>query len=286
MKRLDGKVVFITGAARGQGRAQAVRVAAEGGHVIAVDICADIPSNRYPMASRADLDQTASLVEKHGGRVVARVADVRDRAALAAAVDDGVEQLGRLDGVVAQAGICPLGTTEPRAFVDAIAVDFGGVFNAVDVALPHLGRGASIVATGSLAALIPGTLDNAAKGSGGLGYSWAKRAVASLVHDLAVVLAPKGIRANAVHPTNVNTDLMHNEVLYKTFRPDLDEPTLEDVLPAFPAMTATGDPYVEPEDIADTVLFLLSDESKFVTGMQMRVDAGGYVKLRPQPPAF
>jgi SDR family mycofactocin-dependent oxidoreductase len=286
MKRLDGKVVVITGAARGQGRAQAVRVATEGGHVIAVDICADIPSNRYPMASRADLDQTASLVEKHGGRVVARVADVRDRAALAAAVDDGVAELGRLDGVVAQAGICPLGTTEPRAFVDAVAVDFGGVFNAVDVALPHLGRGASIVATGSLAALIPGTLDNAAKGSGGLGYSWAKRAVASLVHDLAVVLAPQGIRANAVHPTNVNTDLMHNEVMYKTFRPDLAAPTLEDVLPAFPAMTATGDPYIEPEDVADTVVFLLSDQSKFVTGMQMRVDAGGYVKLRPQPPAF
>ncbi|HEX3711937.1 MAG TPA: mycofactocin-coupled SDR family oxidoreductase [Trebonia sp.] len=286
MGRLDGKVVLITGAARGQGRAQAVRVAAEGGHVIAVDICADIPSNRYPMASRADLDETASLVEKHGGRVVARVADVRDRAALAAAVGDGFSQLGRLDGVVAQAGICPLGTTEPQAFVDAVAVDFGGVFNAVDVALPHLGRGASIVATGSLAALIPGTLDNAAKGSGGLGYTWAKRAVASLVHDLAVVLAPKGIRANAVHPTNVNTDLMHNEVMYKTFRPDLAEPTLDDVLPAFPAMTATGDPYVEPEDIANTVLFLLSDESKYVTGMQMRVDAGGYVKLRPQAPVF
>ena len=278
--------VLITGAARGQGRAQAVRVAAEGGHVIAVDICADIASNRYPMASREDLDETASLVEKHGGRVVARVADVRDRAALAAAVDDGVAELGQLDGVVAQAGICPLGTTEPQAFVDAVAVDFGGVFNAVDVALPHLGRGASIVATGSLAALIPGTLDNAAKGSGGLGYSWAKRAVASLVHDLAVVLAPKGIRANAVHPTNVNTDLMHNEVMYKTFRPDLAAPTLEDVLPAFPAMTATGDPYVEPEDVADTVLFLLSDESRYVTGMQMRVDAGGYVKLRPQAPVF
>jgi SDR family mycofactocin-dependent oxidoreductase len=286
MKRLDGKVVLITGAARGQGRVQAVRVAAEGGHVIAVDICADIASNRYPMASRADLDQTASLVEKQGGRVVARVADVRDRAALAAAVDDGVAELGRLDGVVAQAGICPLGTIEPRAFVDAVAVDFGGVFNAVDVALPHLGRGASIVATGSLAALIPGTLDNAAKGSGGLGYSWAKRAVASLVHDLAVVLAPQGIRANAVHPTNVNTDLMHNDVMYKTFRPDLAAPTLEDVLPAFPAMTATGDPYVEPEDVADMVVFLLSDESKYVTGMQMRVDAGGYVKLRPQQPTF
>jgi NAD(P)-dependent dehydrogenase (short-subunit alcohol dehydrogenase family) len=101
-----------------------------------------------------------------------------------------------------------------------------------------------------------------------------------------VVLAPKGIRANAVHPTNVNTDLMHKEVMYKTFRPDLADPALADVLPAFPAMTATGDPCIEPEDVADMVAFLRSDESKFVTGMQMRVDAGGYVKLRPQSPAF
>ena len=129
MGRLDGKVVFITGAARGQGRAHAVRVAAEGGHVIAVDICADIASNSYPMATREDLSETASLVEKHGGQAVTRVADVRDRAALAAAVDEGVARFGRLDGVVAQAGICPLGTTEPQAFVDAIAVDFGGVFS-------------------------------------------------------------------------------------------------------------------------------------------------------------
>ncbi len=286
MGRLDGKVVLITGAARGQGRAHAVRVAEEGGHVIAVDICADIASTSYPLATREELNETASLVEKHGGRVVSRIADVRDRAALGAAVDDGMAQFGQLDGVVAQAGICPLGTTEPRAFMDAIAVDFGGVFNAVDIALPHLTRGASIVATGSLAALIPGTLDSTAKGSGGLGYSWAKRAVASLVHDLAVVLGPQGIRANAVHPTNVNTRLLHNDVMYRTFRPDLSAPTLEDVLPAFPAMTVTGDPYIEPEDVADTVIFLLSDESRFITGMQLRVDAGGYVKLRPQPPAF
>ncbi|ABW13963.1 short-chain dehydrogenase/reductase SDR [Parafrankia sp. EAN1pec] len=286
MGRMDGKVVFITGAARGQGRAHAVRVAAEGGDVVAVDLCADIASTPYPMATRDDLDETARLVKERGGRVVAQVADVRDRAALAAAVAEGIAQFGRLDGVVAQAGICPLGTTAPQAFVDAVSVDFGGVFNAVDVALPHLQPGASIVATGSLAALIPGTLDNAAKGSGGLGYAWAKRAVASLVHDLAVVLAGQSIRVNAVHPTNVNTDMLNNDVMYRAFRPDLAEPTLEDVLPSFPAMTATGDPYVEPEDIADAVLFLLSDESRFITGTQLRVDAGGYVRLRPQVPAF
>lgn len=286
MGRMAGKVVFITGAARGQGRAHAVRVAKEGGHVVAVDRCADIPSTNYSLATRDDLEETALLVEKHGGRVVARVADVRDRAALDAALADGIAEFGRLDGVVAQAGICPLGTTHPQAFVDAVAVDFGGVFNAIDVTLPRLARGGSIVATGSTAALIPGTLDNAAKGSGGLGYAWAKRAVASLVHDLAVVLAPKGIRANAVHPTNVNTDMLNSDPMYRAFRPDLAAPTREDALPSFPAMTATGDPYVEPEDVADAVLFLLSDESRFITGTQLRVDAGGYAKLRPQPPAF
>jgi len=286
MGRMTGRVVFITGAGRGQGRAHAVRVAEEGGNVIGVDICADIPTNSYPMSTREDLAETASLVEKHGGQAVTRVADVRDRAALSAALDEGVARFGRLDGVVAQAGICPLGTTEPEAFFDAIAVDFNGVFNSIDVALPHLTRGGSVVATGSTAALIPGSLDSAAKGSGGLGYSWAKRAVASLVHDLSVVMAPKGIRVNGVHPTNCNTPLLHNDAMYKAFRPDLAEPTLEDVLASMPHMTATGIPYVEPEDVADMVLFLLSDESKNVTGMQMRVDAGGYPKRRPQQPAF
>lgn len=286
MARMQDKVVFITGAARGQGRAHALRVAQEGGHVIAVDRCADIESAKYPLATRDDLQRTVELVEEQGGRVVSRVADVRDRDALDAALADGVAEFGRLDGVVAQAGICPLGTTEPQAFIDAVAVDFGGVFNTVDVALPHLTDGTSIVVVGSTAALIPGSLDNAAKGSGGLGYAWAKRAVASLAHDLSVVLAPKGVRMNAVHPTNVNTTLLHNEVMYHAFRPDLTAPTLEDVLPAFPAMTATGDPFVEPEDVADAVLFLLCDESRFITGSQLRVDAGGYAKLRPQPPAF
>ena len=286
MGRMDGKVVFITGAARGQGRAHAVRIAEEGGSVIATDLCADISSNGYPLATPEDLETTARLVEKRGGRAFTRIADVRDRAALASAIEEGIAEFGRLDGVVAQAGICPLGSTEPQAFIDAVAVDFVGVLNAIDVALPYLGQGGSIVATGSTAALIPGSLDNSAKGAGGMGYSWGKRAVATIVHDLSVVLAPKRIRVNAIHPTNVNTDMLHSRPMYKAFRPDLDDPTLEDVLPVLPAMTATGDPYVEPEDVADTVLFLLSDESKFVTGMQMRVDAGGYAKLRPQPPAF
>ena len=286
MGRVQDKVVFITGAARGQGRAQALRLAEEGAHIIAVDICADIATNGYPLASRADLDETVRLVEKLDRQIVARQADVRDRAELTAAVTEGVAELGRLDAVVAQAGICPLGDQPVQAFLDAVTVDFNGVVHAVEAALPHLPDGASIVATGSLAALITASVDNPANGPGGLGYSFAKRSVAAFVHDLSLVLAPRRIRVNAIHPTNVNTDMLNSDLMYRTFRPDLENPTREDALTAFPATTAMGNPYVEPRDIADTVLFLVSDESRYVTGMQMRVDAGGYVKKRPQPPTF
>ncbi|MFI6953518.1 mycofactocin-coupled SDR family oxidoreductase [Nocardia sp. NPDC050408] len=287
MGRVQDKVVFITGAARGQGRAHALRLAEEGADIIAVDLCENIPTNGYALASQDDLDETARLVDKLGRRIVARKADVRDPAALKAAVAEGVAEFGRLDGVVAQAGIAPLGPQDSAlAFIDAITVDFNGVVHAVEAALPHLKAGASIVATGSLAALIPASVDNPANGPGGLGYSFAKRTVAAFIHDLATVLASRQIRANAVHPTNVNTDMLNNELMYRSFRPDLDNPTREDALVSFPATTGMGNPYVEPEDIADAVLFLISEESRWVTGMQMRVDAGGYVKKRPQLPTF
>ena len=287
MGRVQDKAVFITGAARGQGRAQAVRLASEGADIVAVDLCADIATNGYPLATEADLEETVRQVEKLGRRIVARRADVRDPAALKAAVAEGVAELGRLDAVVAQAGICPLGPEQSvQAFLDAVTVDFNGVVHAVDAALPHLPDGASIVATGSIAGLIPATVDNPANGPGGLGYSFAKRQVAAFVHDLATVMLSRRIRVNAVHPTNVNTDMLNSDVMYRSFRPDLESPTREDALPGFPATTGFGVPFVEPENIADMVLFLVSDESKYVTGMQMRVDAGGYVKRRPQLPAF
>ncbi|MET7473840.1 mycofactocin-coupled SDR family oxidoreductase [Streptomyces sp. NPDC005648] len=287
MGRVQDKVVFITGAARGQGRAHAVRLAAEGADIIAVDLCGDIASNGYPLATEADLDETVREVEKHGRRIVARKADVRDPGVLKAAVAEGVAALGRLDAVVAQAGIAPLGPEQTaQAFLDAVTVDYNGVVHAVDAAFPHLPDGASIVATGSIAGLIPATVDNPANGPGGLGYSFAKRQVAAFVHDLATVLASRRIRVNAVHPTNVNTDMLNSDLMYRSFRPDLENPTREDALPSFPATTGFGIPYVEPENVSDMVLFLVSDESRYVTGMQMRVDAGGYVKRRPQLPAF
>jgi len=283
--RVQDKVVFITGAARGQGRAHAVRLAREGAQIIGVDRCEDIKTNDYPLATPDDLAETVRLVETAGGRMLSTIADVRDRGALGAAVEQGVGEFGRIDAVVAQAGICPLGSDDPQAFLDAFTVDFVGVVNAIELTLPHLSGGGSIIATGSLAALLPGATDNPANGAGGLGYSLAKRMVASFVNDLAVVLGPKGIRANAVHPTNCDTDMLNSEIMYRQFRPDLESPTREDALPVFTVMTNMGIPFVAPDDVADMVLFLVSDESRYVTGMQMRVDAGGFVRNRPQQPA-
>jgi SDR family mycofactocin-dependent oxidoreductase len=283
MGRVQDKVVFITGAARGQGRAHALRLAEEGAHIIAVDLCAPIDSVGYPLATPEDLEETARGVEKLDRRIVTSVVDVRDAAALQAAVRDGVAELGRLDAVVAQAGIAPIGSGEPRAFVDAVTVDFHGVVHAVEAALPFLPDGGAIVATGSAAALLPPT-HSGTPDAGKLGYSFAKRSVAAFVNDLAIVLAPRRIRVNAVHPTNTNTDMLNSEPMYRVFRPDLENPTREDALPAFESMTAMGLPYVEPSDVAEAVLFLVSDESRYVTGAQLRIDGGVIVNKRlPQP---
>jgi len=280
--RLEGKVAFITGVARGQGRSHAIRFAEEGADIIGVDLCADVPNVPYPMASRADLDETVALVEKLDRRMVAHVADVADRTALQAAVDDGVAQLGHLDIVLANAGICALGDYPPEAFFQAIDTLLVGVFNAASVSYPHLRDGASIIATGSVAALIPGATDGPSTGPGGRGYTYAKRSIAQYVRELSLTLAPRMIRVNALHPTNCNTDLLHNEPMYKLFRPDLESPTREEAEVAFPSMQAMPIPYVEPIDISNAALFLASDESRYVTGLQMRVDAGSVIKQLPE----
>lgn len=286
MGRVDGKVIFITGAARGQGRAHAVRLAEEGANLILVDICADIPTNLYPLGSREELDETVALVEKLDRRAVATVADVRDPAALRAAVDAGVAELGPLDGIIAQAGICPITNNEPQAFIDAVTVDFNGVVHAIDAGLPHVKNGGSIAATGSVASMLPGTVADPANGVGSLGYALAKRMVSQFMNDLAIALAPRMIRVNTMHPTNCNTMMMNNEFMYRAFRPDLDSPTREQALEAYPSMQALPIPFVEPEDIANGYLFLMSDESRYVTGTQFRVDAGAVVHNRPQQPTF
>ncbi|MGW6360295.1 mycofactocin-coupled SDR family oxidoreductase [Streptomyces sp. NPDC055092] len=283
--RLDGKVALITGAARGQGRSHAVRLAQEGADIIAVDLCAQIESNPYPLATPEDLAETVRLVEKTGRRIVARRADVRERGPLHAAVADGIAELGHLDTVVANAGILPMamGDPDPMDFVDAVDVDLTGVLNTVAAALPHLPRQASVVVTGSTAAMIPGTTDNPVMGPGGAGYGWAKHTLISYVEQMALHLAPRFIRVNAVHPTNCDTRLLHNDGLYAMFRPDLEHPTREDVEPAFTNFQAMPIPYVEPTDISNLVLFLASEESRYITGQQIRVDAGSLLRF-PQGP--
>ncbi len=272
--RLAGKVALVTGAGRGQGRSHAVALAREGADVVAVDICADIETNRYPLASVEDLDETAREVGKEQRRAVVVRADVRDRAALAAAVESAVSELGGLDVVVANAGIAPLGADgSAQTFVDGFDVDFLGVVNTFSAALPILTSGSSLIATGSIAA-IRGSVESAASGPGGAAYSLAKAMIVQYTRALAKQLAPQLIRVNAVHPTNCNTDMLHNRPMYRLFRPDLERPEFDDVLEGFTGIQAMPVPYVEPADVSAAVVFLASDESRYVTGLQMTVDAG------------
>jgi SDR family mycofactocin-dependent oxidoreductase len=280
MGRVEGKVAFITGAARGQGRSHAVRLAQEGADIIAVDICHDVDSIKYSLAGPDDLKETVRLVEAQGRRIVAVQADVREKEQLTAAVRQGIDALGRLDIVVAQAGIAAMKGEPPmQAWADVLDTNLVGTINAIHATLPHLAEGASVIATGSTAAFmamptpIPVGVD-----PGGVGYMVAKRMLAQYMHELARNLAPRGIRVNAVHPTNVNTDMLHSEPMYRSFRPDLESPTRRDAEMAFPVQQAMKVPYIEPVDVSNAVLFLASDEARFITGMQLRVDAGGYLK--------
>jgi SDR family mycofactocin-dependent oxidoreductase len=280
MGRVQGKVAFITGAARGQGRSHAVRLAEEGADVIAVDLCRDFETIGYPMATPDDLKETARLVERLDRRVVAVEADVRDRSQLQAAIERGIAELGGLDIVVAQAGIAGMkGEPQLQAWTDVVDTNLLGTINAVHAALPHLSAGASIVATGSTAAYMNTLPVTEAGGDpGGTAYVFSKRGIANFVHELARNLAPRMIRVNAVHPTNCNTDMLQSDPMYRTFRPDMENPTREDAELAFYVQQAMPIPYVEPADISNAVLFLASDEARYVTGVQLRVDAGGYLK--------
>ena len=278
--RVAGKVAFVTGAARGQGRCHAVRLAEEGADIIAVDLCRDIDTIGYPMATPEDLDETARLIEKTSQRVVIAQADVREAAQLRTALDSGLAEFGKLDIVVAQAGVAGMKGAPPlQAWCDVINTNLIGTINAIQVALPHLRQGASIIATGSTAALMDTSKkDNPGKDPGGMAYVHSKRALSNYVHDLATELSPAGIRANVIHPTNTNTDMLQSEPMYRSFRPDLENPTRADAEPVFSVQQAMKIPFVEPEDISNAVLWLASDEARYVTGMQLRVDAGGYLK--------
>ncbi|WP_067656522.1 mycofactocin-coupled SDR family oxidoreductase [Nocardia harenae] len=280
MGRMTGKVALISGIARGQGRSHAITLAEQGADIIGFDICEDIPTNDYPLATLDDLRETIRLVEKTGRRIIAEKADARDRAAIGILLTDAMARFEHLDVVVANAGICPLGAGKPvSAFTDAVDVDLLGVINTVHAALPHLTPGGSVIITGSVAGILSGNgPSHGPQGPGGAGYSLSKRFLIDYTNTLALQLAPTKTRANAVHPTNCDTPLLHNAPMYHTFRPDLEAPTAEDALSGFQSMQAMPIPWVDPGDISNAVLFLASDESRYITGHHLTVDAGATTK--------
>ena len=275
--RVEGKVAFITGAARGQGRAHAVRMAQEGADIIAVDICKQIDSVLIPLSSPEDLAETADMVKNAGGRIHTAEVDVRDYDALKAAVDAGVEEFGKLDIIVANAGIGNGGQTLDKTgepdWDDMIGVNLSGVWKTVKAGVPHIlagGNGGSIILTSSVGGL------KAYPHTGH--YVAAKHGVVGLMRTFAVELGAQNIRVNSVHPTNVNAPLFMNEPTMKLFRPDLENPGPEDMKVVGQLMHTLPIGWVEPEDIANAVLFLASDEARFITGVTLPVDGGSCLK--------
>ena len=271
MASLSGKIAFITGAARGQGRAHAVKLASEGADIIAVDLCEQIESVPYPMSSAEDLAATVKLVEDTGARIVARQADVRDPASLASALRAGLDQFGGLDIVVANAGIAPM-LAGADGWRDVIDVNLSGVHYTVEATAPTLieqARGGSIVMISSAAGLAGiGTAD-----AGSIGYTAAKHGIVGLMRVYANLLAPHSIRVNSVHPAGVDTPMINNEFIRDwlvKMATESDAP--QDMGNAMPVRV------VEPEDIANAVAWLVSDAARYVTGVTLPVDAGFIVK--------
>jgi len=276
MGRVEGKVAFISGAARGQGRSHAIALAREGANIIATDLCAPVASAPYDMGTREDLDETVRLVEEAGGKIIARVADVRDLEAMTAAVDEGVEAFGRLDIILGNAGVCTYGdvaTMDEAKWQEMIDIDLTGVWKTVRAGVQHMidaGNGGAIVLTSSTAGL---------RNLNQIGhYVAAKHGVTGLAKALANELAPHNIRVNSIHPSNCRTPMMTNSGVRKMFRPDLENPTLEDALDSYGTIHLLDTPWVEPEDVSAAILYLVSDDGRFVTGTQFAVDAGMLAK--------
>ncbi|QLL10140.1 mycofactocin-coupled SDR family oxidoreductase [Mycobacterium vicinigordonae] len=269
-RALDGKVAFVTGAARGQGRAYAVRLAADGADVIAVDLCGQIDSVPYPLGTAEDLAVTVKLVEDTGARIVARQADVRDRDALAAALQEGVDAFGRLDIVVVNAGIAPMQSAD--GWRDVIDVNLTGAYHTVDVAIPALvahGDGGSIVLISSAAGLAGvGSAD-----AGSIGYAAAKHGLVGLMRLYANLLAKHDIRVNSVHPSGVDTPMINNKFIRKWLADMVAEsgsaPGMTNALPV---------QILQPDDIANAVAWLVSDQARYITGVTLPVDAGSVNK--------
>jgi SDR family mycofactocin-dependent oxidoreductase len=281
MGRVEGKVAFITGAARGQGRSHALRLAEEGADIIAVDLCEPVKTAPYGMPTPDDLAETAKLVEDHDRRIVTRQADVRDLAQLQSAVQEGVSELGHIDIVCANAGIASFAPSlemDEDVWDEMIDINLSGVWRTIRAAVPPMierGQGGSIIITSSVAGLLG--FANLAS------YTSAKHGVVGLMRVLTQELAPHMIRVNTVNPTSVNTDMLMNDAIYRLFRPDLEAPTRDDVGDAFMGLNCLPIPWVEPIDISNAVLFLASDEARYITGITLPVDAGFCQKVGGAP---
>ncbi|OUS92210.1 mycofactocin-coupled SDR family oxidoreductase [Rhodococcus sp. NCIMB 12038] len=276
--RLEGKVAFITGAARGQGRSHALTLAQEGADIIAVDLLENVDSVPYALSSQEDMDETVRLVESAGRKIYSAKADVRDANALNAAVNEGVSQFGRLDIVLANAGIAsvaPIEDLSVEKWRDMIDINLTGVFNTVKAALPHLtahGQGGSIVITSSTAGI---------KGLQNLThYDAAKHGVVGFMKGLANELAPRSIRVNTVHPTSVDNDMANNETFYGLMVPGKApaEVTREEALPVYQSINALPVPLIDARDVSNAILFLVSEDARYITGIQLPVDAGATTK--------
>lgn len=273
MGRLDGKVAFITGAARGQGRSHAVGLAREGAAIIAVDVCKPVATVPYPASTSEDLVETVRLVEGAGGRILAAEADVRDLAELQRIADQGVEEFGSLDIVVANAGIAvpaPAIEMDEETWSTTIDINLTGVWKTAKATVPHIragGRGGAVVFIGSLSAVI--TNANTAQ------YAATKEGMVGLMRVMAKELAEESIRVNIIHPGTVATPMVYNEANYRLFRPDLENPGREDFDLAARTLNALPVAAAEPEDITNAVMYLVSEEGRYVTGTALEVGAGG-----------
>jgi (+)-trans-carveol dehydrogenase len=267
--RLEGKVAFITGAARGQGRSHAIRLAEEGADIIAIDACEHIETVPYPGATDKELADTVKQVEALDRRIVASKADVRDYGAIKKALDDGVAQLGRLDIVSANAGIfshAPTAELTEQQWTTMIDINLNGVWRTCKAAIPHLGEGGSIIITSSVAGL---------KGAPNFAhYVSAKHGVIGLMRSLAIELGANGIRVNSIHPTNVNTTMIQNEDLYRLFFPGEKNPDKAQFAEVATGMQVLPIPWVEPVDVSNALVFLASDEARYITGVTLPVDGG------------
>jgi (+)-trans-carveol dehydrogenase len=272
VNRLAGKVAFVTGAARGQGRSHAVRLAAEGADIIAVDICEQLDSVGYPMSSKGDLDETVAQVQALDRRIVARQADVQDLAALTAAVDEGIAEFGRLDVVVANAGIAsyrPALELSELDWDEMISVNLSGVWRTIRASVPHVkahGEGGSVIITSSTSGLrgIP----NAAH------YAAAKHGLVGLMKVLALELGRDRIRVNTIHPTTVDTPMVQNQETLELFLPGQQDQSQEAFARVAKRLNVLPIPWIQAEDVSDLVVFLASDEAKYITGSALPVDAG------------